>query len=250
MNFHAEFLETGVAREVSDALPFDVVGGTTSNVAVPGDMGDLILSAAVLTSGDISFAAGMTEPIRGNAKTPIGELYSSLLDALPGKPSFLYTLAPILHNIGGDEFIEAIDEFSGGIPLFGSLAFTHKSDCSGIYTFFNGEHYGDALALVAMSGDVNPTFLKTSLPEERMIRQKAIITESEKNAIRSINGIPVHEYLESVGLAENGKINEVGLSSIPLILTLEDKSQVVRSPYAMTEDGDLRRQELRPPIGA
>jgi hypothetical protein len=239
MNFHPEFLETGVAKEVSNALPFDVVGGTTSNAAVPGDMGDFILSAAVLTSDDISFAAGITGPIRENAKTPIGELYSGLRDALPEKPSFLYTLATILNNIGGDEFIEAIDEFSGGVPLFGSLAFTHKSDFSDVYTFFNGEHYGGALALVAMSGDVNPAFLKTSLPEERMIRQKAIITESEGNAIRGINGIPVLEYLESVGLAENGKIDEGGLGSIPLILTLEDKSQVVRSPRTMTEDGTL-----------
>ncbi|MDR1019986.1 MAG: FIST C-terminal domain-containing protein [Synergistaceae bacterium] len=239
MNFHPEFLETGVARAVCDALPFDTVGCTTSNVAVPGDMGDFILSAAVLTSDDVSFAAGVTQPIRGNSKAPIGGLYSRLRDALPEKPSFLYTLAPILKDVGGDEFIESIDEFSGGVPLFGSLAFTHKSDFSDVYTFFNGEHYQDALALVAMSGAVNPEFLKTSLPEERMIRQKAIITESKKNAIRKINGIPVLEYLKSIGLAENGKINEGGLSSIPLILTLEDKSQVVRSPYAMTDDGAL-----------
>jgi hypothetical protein len=238
-NFHPEFLETGVAKEISEALPFDLVGCTTSNIAVPGNMGDFALSMAVLTSDDISFKAGITRPIREDPKTPVGELYSSLRDALPERPSFLYALAPILNNIGGDEFIESIDEFSGGVPLFGSLAFTHKSDFSDVYTFFNGEHYGDALALLAMSGNVNPTFVKTSLPEERMIRQKAIITESEKNAIRKVNGIPVLEYLESIGLAENGKIDEGGLSSIPLILTMEDKSQVVRSPRTMTEDGTL-----------
>jgi hypothetical protein len=239
MNFHPEFLETGAAREVSGALPFDVVGCTTSNVAVPGDMGDLVLSATVLTSDDVSFAAGMTRPIRENSREPIGELYSSLRDALPEKPSFLYALAPILTNIGGDEFIESIDEFSGSVPLFGSLAFTPRADFSDVYTFFNGEHHRDALALVAMSGAVHPEFLKTSLPEERMVRQKAIITESEKNAIRKVNGVPVLEYLRSIGLAENGRISESGLSSVPLILTLEDKSQVVRAPYAMTEDGAL-----------
>jgi hypothetical protein len=40
-------------------------------------------------------------------------------------------------------------------------------------------------------------------------------------------------------LAENGKIDEGGLGSIPLVLTLEDGSQVVRSPRTMTGDGAL-----------
>jgi hypothetical protein len=199
----------------------------------------LLLSVSVLTSDDISFASGVTRPIHGNPGAPIAELYSKLRDALPEKPSLLYTLAPTLLDIGGDGFIESIDEISGGVPLFGSLAFTHKSDFSGVYTFFNGKHFPDALALVAMSGDIDPVFLKTSLPEERMIRQKAIVTDSEKNRIRRINGIPVLEYLESVGLAENGKIDESGLGSIPLVLTLEDGSQVVRSPCTMTDDGEL-----------
>jgi hypothetical protein len=238
MNFYPEFLETGAAREISRALPFDVVGCTTSNTAVPGDMGDLLLSVAVLTSDDISFASGITRPIRENPQAPIAELYSSLRDALPEKPSLLYTLAPML-DVGGDGFVESIDEISGGVPLFGSLAFTHKSDFSDIYTFFNGEHFPDALALVAMSGDVNPVFLKTSLPEERMIRQKAIITESEKNVISRINGIPVLEYLESIGLAGNGKIDESGLASIPLVLTMEDGSQVARSFRKVVGDGEL-----------
>ncbi|MDR1579938.1 MAG: FIST C-terminal domain-containing protein [Synergistaceae bacterium] len=239
MNFHPEFLETGAAREISDALPFDTVGCTTSNTAVPGDMGDLLLSVAVLTSDDISFASGITRPIRGNIQAPIAELYSSLRDILPEKPSLLYTLAPILLDVGGDGFIEMIDEISDGVPLFGSLAFTHKSDFSGVYTFFNGKHFPDALALVAMSGEVNPIFLNTFLPEERMIRQKAIITESEKNRIHKINGIPVLEYLESIGLAENGKIDESGLGSIPLVITLDDGSQVIRSPRTITSDGAL-----------
>ena len=239
MNFYPEFLDTGVAKAISDALPFDCVGCTTSNTAVPEEMGDLLLSVAVLTSDDVSFASGITRPIFEDPQAPIAELYSSLQAALPEKPSLLYVLGPVLRDIGGDEFIKTIDKISGDIPLFGSLAFTHKSDFSDVYTFFNGEHYEDALALVAMSGNLNPRFLKTSLPRERIIRQKAIVTESEKNAIRKINGLPVLEYLESIGLAENGKINAGGLGSIPLILTLEDGSQVVRCARTVAEDGAL-----------
>jgi hypothetical protein len=63
----------------------------------------------------------------------------------------------------------------------------------------------------------------------------------EKTALSHSVGImiPVLEYLESIGLAANGKIDEGGLGSIPLVLTLEDGSQVVRSPRTMTGDGAL-----------
>jgi hypothetical protein len=237
MHFYPEFLETGIAGAISDVLPFDVVGGTTSNSAVPRSVGELTLSLTVLTSDDISFASGVSASIDADIREPVEDLYVRVTAALPQKPSLLYAVAPILQHVSGDAVVESFDEFSGGVSLFGSLAFTHAADFSGVHTFFNGKQYPDALVCVAMSGNVNPTFLVTSLPEERVIRQKSIITEAENNAIYKVNGIPVLEYLESIGLAEQGKID--GISSIPLILTLKDGSQVVRSPYMMNESGHL-----------
>jgi hypothetical protein len=235
--FHPEFLETGAVQAISEALPFDSIGGTTSNVAVQGDMGDLMLTVAVLTSDDVVFRAGASDPIEDDPREPIRELYSRLAPSSAEKPSLLFTLAPVIGNIGGDDFIEALDAVSGGIPLFGSLAFTHQPDFSGVETCWNGKRHAKALTLIALFGELNPEFYLTSIPEERVIHQSATVTEAVRNRIQSIDGLAPMEFLESIGLAENGSI--AGISSIPFVLTLDDGSRIVRSAYKTSEEGHI-----------
>jgi hypothetical protein len=140
-----------------------------------------------------------------------------------------------MSDFGGDDFIEALDAASGGAPVFGSLASSHMPDCSGIETCCNGEHHAGLFTLVALFGEVNPEFYLTTIPDERIIHQKAVITKAVKNRIQSINNRVPLDYLASVGLAKNGSI--AGISSIPFVLTLEDGSRVVRSAYSATEEG-------------
>jgi hypothetical protein len=236
--FHPEFLETGAARAVSEALPFDSIGGTTSEAAVAGAMGDLVLTVAVLTSDDIVFRAGATDPIEGDdPREPIRELYARLAPSPAEKPALLFTLAPVISNIGGDGFIEALDAASGGVPLFGSLAFTPLPDFNGIETCWNGKRGTNAFTLIAMFGEIKPDFFLTSIPDDRVIRQDAVITDAVKNRIRSINGIAPLEYLESIGLAETE--GETVIISNPFVLTLGDGSRIVRAASKTTAEGHI-----------
>jgi hypothetical protein len=235
--FHPEFLETGAARAVSEALPFDSIGGTTSNVAVAGAMGDLMLAVTVLTSDEVIFRAGASAPIGDDPCEPIRELYSRLAPSPSEKPSLLFTFAPVMANMGGDDFIEALDAVSGGVPLFGSLAFTHLPDFSGIETCWNGKGHSNVFTLIAMFGEIEPEFYLTSIPDDKVIQQNATITGAVKNRIQSIDGLVPLEYLESIGLAESGSI--AGISSIPFVLTLDDGSRIVRSAYKTTEEGHI-----------
>jgi hypothetical protein len=237
MWFYSDFIETGTAKAICDALPFDVIGGTTSNCAVPGAMGDIMLSLSVLTSDEVSFAAGVSRPIGGDAGEAVHELYARLISGSVSKPSLLFTIAPVLHDVGGDDIVAAIDNASGGTPLFGSLAFTHLPDFSGIRTWCNGESHQDAITMIAVFGDAAPKFSVTSIPDDRVAHKTALITSAVKNRIRAINGTPPQQYLESVGLAQNGNI--AGISSIPFVITLSDGSQVVRTAYMLSEEGDL-----------
>jgi hypothetical protein len=235
--FHPEFLETGAVQAVSEALPFDSIGGTTSNVAVAGAMGGLMLAVTVLTSDDIMFRAGAAAPIEDDPREPIRALYSRLTFSCTEKPSLLFTFAPVIGNIGGDDFIEALDAVSGGTPLFGSLAFTHLPDFGGIETCWNGKRHTNVFTLIAMFGEIKPEFYLTSIPDDRVRHQNATITQAVKNRIQSINGLVPLEYLESIGLAESGSI--AGISSIPFVLTLDDGSRIVRSAYKTTEEGHI-----------
>jgi hypothetical protein len=238
--FHPEFLETGAVQAVSAALPFDSIGGTTSNVAVAGVMGGLgepMLAVTVLTSDDITFRAGPSGAIGSAPQAPIRELYSRLVPLSAEKPSLLFMLAPVMDGVGGDDIIEALDAVSGGAPLFGALASCHQPDLAGVSICWNGLPHVDALALIALFGDVRPEFDMLFIPDEKVLRQKSIVTRAVGNRIEEINGLVPIDYLERIGLAENG--NVVGMSAIPFVLALSDGSRVVRSAYKTTEEGHV-----------
>jgi hypothetical protein len=148
----------------------------------------------------------------------------------------LFLNAPYLLEITGDDYRGALNGLSGGVPVFGSIAFTHAVDFKGVKTCFNGVEYDDAMALLMFWGNINPRFFLSTIPEERFLNHEAIITDSYKNRIRRINGIPALEYLESVGLVAGGKIT--GIASFPLILHNNDGSRVIRTIYG-EENGEL-----------
>jgi hypothetical protein len=248
MAFYPEFSDTGVVKALSEALPFDSIGMTTAGVSVPGAMGDIMLTLTVLTSDDVLFRAGASSPVSDDPGPPVRELYTRLASSLPGKPSLLLAFPPVLDHLAGDDFIDALDALSGGVPVFGSLPFTPAVDFSGIHTCFNGERHADALALIALHGDVRPRFFISRIPDDRVVRLRhdAIITEANGNGISRINGIAPLPYLNSLGLAENGRL---GTGTFPLLLTLEDGTRIVRTMYKLTEDGVLISHG-RTPAGA
>jgi hypothetical protein len=241
LTFHPEFLETGAVKAVSEALPFDSIGGTTSAAAVAGVMeesGEPMLIVTVLTSDDVKFRAGVSGCVGDDPRTSARELYSRLAPSSMGKPSLLFMLAPILDKVGADDVIESLDALSGGVPLFGALASSHhQPDLKDVAISWNGKRHADAFVAIAMFGDFAPEFIVSLIPDERVLRQRSVITRAEKNQIQEINGLVPIKYLEDIGLAEDG--NVIGMSSIPIALTLDDGSQVVRSIFKVTEEGHV-----------
>jgi hypothetical protein len=236
--FHPDFLASGAVKALAEAIPFDTIGGTSAASAVGGADGETIFTVSVLTSDDVSFRAGASRPIEDDAEAPIRELYSRIAPPEMGKPSLLIAFGPVVEKVGGDDFVAAIDAASGGVPLFGSLAFTHLKDFSGIETSANGKRYADAITLVALFGEVDPRFYVTTIPESRGKDEKALITRAEKNRILRINGFVPVTYLERIGLAEKGRVGyEIIL--YPFVLTLKDGSQVVRAAYKVPDDGSI-----------
>ncbi|MDR1275146.1 MAG: FIST C-terminal domain-containing protein [Candidatus Accumulibacter sp.] len=236
--FHPDFLLSNTVKAINDALPFDTIGGTTAAEAVDGDLGDRMLAVSVLTSDTIVFRSGVSRSVDDDAESPVAELYARVAPPEMGRPSLLLTVGPIIDNAGGDDFVAAFDAASGGVPLFGSLAFTHRQDLVGIETYANGRRYTDAITLVALFGDVDPHFYITTLPEENGVHERAVITQAEKNRIQRINGfLPIY-YLEKIGLAAKGRVSS-DIITYPFVLTLKDGSQVARAAYKVADDGSI-----------
>jgi hypothetical protein len=230
-----EFLDSGVVEALAGKLPFDLVGATTMSLSVPSFISDMGLGLTVLTSDTVKFISGVSPAVTDSAAGPLAELYGRI--AAAGKPSLLVPFIPFMMNVGGDEFIEELDSLSGGIPAFGTLAFSNEPDFSKIYTIYKGRAYAASMVLLALVGEVDPVFLSVSVDEENILKQKAVITGVNRNILRTINNMPAIGYLESTGLVKDG--NVAALASMPFIIQLENGSTLVRAPLRATEDGGV-----------
>jgi hypothetical protein len=243
ISFFADFMETGVVKALSEALPFDVIGGTTSASAIPGVNGDIVLTLTVLTSDEVIFKAGVSRPVGPDLRGAVSDLYTRLTSALTEAPAMLLIFAP-KSDAGGDAFLEELDAVSGGVPVFGAVACSNTVDFSGICTCFNGERHGDALVAAAIAGPVRPVFHKSLIPDTCLLNQKAVITESGKNVVKSVNGILAAKYLESLGLIDPGDLNI--LRTAYFIVTLKDGSYAARIVQSITPEGYLKFLAVMP----
>jgi len=241
ISYYADFAKTGVVQQLCKKLSFPVIGGTTSNSAIRGSKEDITLTVTVYTSDTIAFSAGISGSLQGEPFMPLEKLYKQLLEGKPEfatdeKPSLFLIAAPHFFEIIGDEYLAALSGLSGGIPIFGAVAFTHSSDFYISKTLYNGVEYDKALACLALWGEIKPRFFISDIPEEQIMHRRAVITDSYKNRIKRVNGIPVMEYLESVGFAKDGSIEES--LYFPFILHDLGGSRLIRSIYGV-KDGEL-----------
>jgi hypothetical protein len=230
-----DFPENGVIKALYDSLPFEIAGMTSTSVGGPSIMGELALTLTVLTSDDITFRIGASSPITDKLDGPIDDLYARLIANQKEKPALLMPFVPFMLNIGGDEFMAKLDALSGGLPAFGSLAISNERDFSRIYTMYNDEYWTNSLVLLTLTGEVNPEFMSVSMLDENVLQQKAVVTASDRNILQSINNMPAVKYLETIGLASDGKIK--GNESMPFVIDVDDGSRLIRACVGSTEEG-------------
>jgi hypothetical protein len=203
--------------------------------SVPGVISQLGLTLTVLTSDDVRFVSGVSDPVEGDPDGPVEALYSRLVAGLTEKPALLMPFFPFMVNVGGDEFIAALDKVSGGLPAFGTLAVSGEMDMSNMFVIYNEGYYPASLALLALLGDVNPAFFSVSVTDENILKAKAVVTETDRNLLRRVNNIPAVKYFESLGIVSGDKID--GIRTMPIIVYLEDGSKLIRACVDATDDG-------------
>ncbi len=232
---YAEFIDSGVVKALSDALPFDVVGATTIGNADGSESSHLMLSLLVLTADDCSFSAVYTDSLAGEQQSPLRAAYQKAKENLPGEPAMMLSFLPLIYAISGDQTIRDLDAITGGLPNFGTVAVDHNPDYSQAYTTLNGEFSKDRMAMLLISGNVHPRFLIASISESKIIKQRAIITKSQGSLLMEVNNMPALKYLETLGLSQNGQIE--GGNSVPFMVDFGDGHLLARAIFAVTPEG-------------
>jgi hypothetical protein len=234
----AEYLESGVVKALCERLPFDVVGATTVINSSCGEIGEAMLALMVLTSDDVLFSTSVSEPLSGEEEAPLRACYEAAAAALPGKPVLMLSFLPLLASIGGDYYVERMTDISGGVLNFGTIAVDHNEDYHDSRVTRNGDSWTDRLAVVLMYGEVAPSFFIGTISNDKVFREKGVVTASRSNQLHTVNGIPIIEYLKSLGLPQNEDGTISGANSFPLIVDSNDGTlPAVRTMFAFTPEG-------------
>lgn len=233
-----DYILSGTIKTLGERLPFEFIGGTTSINSMCGEFGEDQLSLLVLTSDGTSFSCGTTDSLIENPDEKIAATYARVASKLPEEPTMGIVIAPYLPAISGDDQIKALDKASGGIPFFGSVALDYAESMRDPRTICNGENYSECMTMLLLSGKPDPKFFFVAIPENHFLKQKAIITSSEKNILKAVNNMPAASYLESLGLVHEGYFDSI--PSIPLSIDIGDGgSPVARAIFAVASEGEI-----------
>ena len=230
----SEFDETGVLKAICEALPFECIGATSCLCAVGKEVDQIILAITVLTSDDCVFQTTAI-PITEKYEDSFASALSELFEKSGGKPELLLSYLPLMNTVGGDMMLAEIDKATGGVPLFGTMAIDNTVDFATSKTIRNGEAFRETAVLGAIYGNPKFSFEIASLDENKIRKQKAIITESDNNILIGVNGKPVLEYLAEIGLTKDQL--DFGLPVIPFVIEHSGTKPVARAVFAITPEG-------------
>ncbi|MDL2254018.1 FIST C-terminal domain-containing protein [Ruminococcaceae bacterium OttesenSCG-928-I18] len=236
---YSDFVGTGVVEALCKAVPFEVVGCTTLGLATGAQVGTVMLTFTVFTSDEVQFSTALAQDLGDNQKGPIHEAWHAACEKLgPARPGLCLTFSPMLKHVGGDILSRELNDAAGATPVFGTIACDDNPDYSDARTIYHGDACREAMALLLMSDEVKPRFFMGSIPDDKIQREKAIITRAEHNIINEVNGKPFIEYAKTLGLYKGDGIE--GMNTIPLIIDYGDGAPPVAAAiYMLSEDGAI-----------
>ncbi|MDR0861618.1 MAG: FIST C-terminal domain-containing protein [Oscillospiraceae bacterium] len=234
---HFDFVDSDFLGELHARLPFDIIGMTTMASANRNGNGMYGLSLAVLTSDDVQFETALTGALdETNYRERMAESYNETLAKLPGKPDMIIALFPYPRTLSGVVIPSTLDELSGGVPIFGSLATNLDISYDECRSIRNDEAEQFAMAMILMHGAVDPDFVVVSIPEQRISENRAVITDSEGCIMKEINDVPVLDYLNSIGVV----IMKNASTTTPFMVYYEGSTKpVALGVFTVNDDGTL-----------
>jgi len=237
---HTEIVDSGVLGRLTESLPFDIVGTTTTAQAVNGMISEMGLTIFVMTSDTVRFRVGMTESLEAGIEGPLRAEIERVGDA-SATPGLAMVFPPLMLQSSGDDILETWCRILPGVPVFGTLAVDDSSDFSNCRVICRGETDKTRHAFVLCYGDINPRFFLATLPEENEMRHKGVITKAKDNVVHEIDGRRAHDYLKGVGLAvDGGSLDTIWF--IPFQIKQRKRSDydgvpVLRGMASITEEG-------------
>lgn len=239
---HYDYLHTGTVEAISNIVPFSLVGFTTFFQKTDDTQGLFELTITVLTSDDAEFV--LTEDHSHDSNLPTQTLIEkSYLDACKShkdKPACIFNFITVNRPISGDEYVNILDNISGGVPCFGGIATSDNDGGQNMYVISDGEYFSYGYSMLLIFGDVKPKFHFVNYDEGGFIDMPGTITKVEGQTINEVNHRPVSDFLirRGIDLSED-KVD--GLLTIPFLFRKDIHSPyIARTAYGIDDNGGLK----------
>ncbi|MDR0852976.1 MAG: FIST C-terminal domain-containing protein [Clostridiales Family XIII bacterium] len=233
---HSDFLDNGTVELLAQDSPFDIVGITTIFSGSQSHNGAEGLTLQVLTSDEEVFVTKFSEPLTEDSEAGVKRAYKEAVSEMRAHPTMMFTFAPLPKTVPGDDIVRWLDEISDGVPNFGALAIDSTLDFSQSRSIFNGDYSWNRIALVLVYGNVSPRFLVSELPEINMLPGQGVVTGANVNVLTEVDGAPLLQYLDSLGLISEGMIT---IEDKPFFFDSGDGSKpIARALLFITDEGN------------
>ncbi|GHU62567.1 hypothetical protein AGMMS49983_04260 [Clostridia bacterium] len=232
---HYEFIFSGVVKAISERLSFDVIGAITPAQASGDKTGLLALTLLVLTSDDVEFGTAISDSLLGDFESSIKRAYIEAAAGHEDRPALILVYAGFLLENSGDEYIRVLTEISGDAPTFGTLAVDDSADFHNSFAIHNGVEYRDSMALALIYGNVSPKFYLATISRDKILDKPALITESEGHILKEVNGRPVAEFFEALGLTQASETS-YAMTSLPFMLDYNDGTPPVSKVFIALDE--------------
>ncbi|MDL2217474.1 FIST C-terminal domain-containing protein [Christensenellaceae bacterium OttesenSCG-928-M15] len=238
---HHDFVNGGIVRAASGALPFPLVGITTFYQAAPSVMGLFELTITVLSSDDVCFSVAFGEDATGDGdpKNIVFETYERARRVYEKQPSLIMSFLSMNRPTSGDEYLRYIDEISGGVNNFGAVATGDDEAGENLFVLCGETASFTGFAVLLFIGAVEANFYYGNYKPDKMLELTATVTRAEGTKLYELNGQPAVAYLRKSGLSlmdsERDKIN-----TIPLLFKMPgDDALIARNFAGFDDDGAL-----------
>ncbi|MDR1140714.1 MAG: FIST C-terminal domain-containing protein [Planctomycetaceae bacterium] len=220
------FVDSGVVEALSEVLPFRVAGVTTLGSAVHDEISELALTIMVLTSDEVNFSVGLTEPITSRDETVLRNAYEKATATLSGKPALAisyFPLATAQFGAGGDFVVETMSRISDGVPVFGTMPVDNTHDFHEARILCDGKAYFDRFAFILLQGEhLKPRFYLAAVSDEHIRKDRGAITDARGNLLYSVDNTPILSYLKNTLGLPFDESDPSSVHMIPLLMDFED----------------------------
>jgi len=210
------------------------IAGLTTTATVERNNGynGMGILLSVMTSDDVKFSIGCTGDLDNESfAASIKEAYREASAKIPARPELVLAFAPYIADLTSENYVEVLDEVSGGAPIFGGVATDHY-DLQHQKTFFNGQAFTRGLVFVLLSGNVKPVFAMNHHFGAK-VEKKGVITKSSANLVQRVGDETFKDYVSSMVPVPDEELVIYHFQSTPFIMELpdyeKDEQPVVRA---------------------